>query len=136
MVGVDVRGVERVVPLAATILALTASLLLGGGTSTGFLSDVGLQLLAAPLLAVLIWWAVADPARLGPRRGHFDPMTVVVIAAIVALPLIQIAPLPGGLWSALPGRELVLEAGRGQGGFSASWRPLSVAPSPISSPVM
>jgi O-antigen ligase len=84
-----------------TSSVLIASILLGGGTHSGFLSDVLLQLAALPLLCVAIIKLIDE--------GH-DPelrWPLVFIAAVVLLPLVQLVPLPASVWTLLPGHKVV-----------------------------
>src|SRR5690606_4034235 len=55
------------------------------------------------------------------------PLAIGILAAIAALPLLQLIPLPPGLWTALPGRSepaLALELA----GIAPGWTPLSLVP--------
>jgi O-antigen ligase len=105
---------------------MTASLLLGGGTRGGFLSDAILELLAIPafLLAIAsladLPWSSAD-AR---RRARW---ALLFCLAIALLPLIQLVPLPPRIWMRLPGREAVMAVFDTIGG-ARPWLPISVAP--------
>jgi O-antigen ligase len=102
-------------------LVIVSSLLLGGGTRSGFLSDALLQLIAVPLvlaslsrmldvpLAKMAWWALA------------------FCAAIVLVPLVQLIPLPPRTWMALPNREQSAAAFELLG-RDLPWMPASVSP--------
>jgi O-antigen ligase len=89
-----------------TILVLTsgvlvASIVFGGGTHSGFLSDVLLQLAALPLLWVALTELVDEAS--GPRlKGP-----LIFITAVVSLPLMQLLPLPASVWTLLPGHDVV-----------------------------
>jgi O-antigen ligase len=98
-----------------------AALVLGGGTRTGFLSDVVLQLLAVPLLLAALW---CYGALASPRPGGW---ALAFCAALVAVPLLQVVPLPPEIWTRLPGREPVIEALTLAGG-ALPWMPVSLAP--------
>src|SRR6266536_2904839 len=74
------------------------SLLLGGGTHSGFLSDSLLQFAAIPLLLVALWRLSETPLPKGVR------LPLAFCAALTLLPLLQLVPLPPFLWSALPNR--------------------------------
>lgn len=50
-----------------------------------------------------------------------------VAGAIIALVVIQLIPLPPGVWSSLPGRDLAVEVGRVVG-LGELWRPISLVP--------
>lgn len=103
------------------ILTFAASLVLGGGTRGGFLSDAALQLIAIPLLLAALWHlrtVESDPAR---RRA------AAVAIAIALLPLLQLVPIPPSLWASLPGRDVVATT------FelldrAPPWMPLSMTP--------
>lgn len=102
-------------------IVLVASLVLGGGTRSGFLSDALLQLLATPLLLISVW-------RLpGSGATARAPTELLFCTALALIPLLQLVPLPPWLWTALPGREVILES------FTLAnqelpWWPNSLAP--------
>ena len=100
---------------------LAACLIFGGATRSGFLSDVILALLAIPLLALGVWRLFDVDVTRQMRWALW------FCVALVAVPLIQLIPLPGWLWTHLPHREL------SAGSFSligknVPWMPLSVSP--------
>lgn len=106
--------------LAAALLAL--ALVLGGGGSPSPLPELALELLAVLFLLAWLslpscrdqWRRVPGPARL-------------IAGVLVALPLLQLIPLPPALWQALPGRELQREA-LALVDLDQTWRPISLAP--------
>jgi len=100
---------------------LVASLVLGGGTRSGFLSDAILQLVATPLLVTALWRLTSSGAFLRLRGA------LAFCAAFVLVPILQLVPLPPALWIALPGRETVAEA-YALLGRELPWHPISVAP--------
>lgn len=100
---------------------LLACLLLGGATRTGFLSDVFLQLAAAPLLLWALWNHLDLPRDERPR------WVLALAASTAALPLLQLFPLPPLIWTALPGREMAADSLRLLDGELA-WMPISVSP--------
>jgi len=85
----------------AALLAM-AMLIGGGGVAYG-LHNLAIQLLAIGLL-VLARAQFAAFWRTAPR-----PLAVCV-GLTLALPLLQLIPLPPALWTGLPGRELAVEA--------------------------
>lgn len=97
-------------------LVVVAVLFGGGGVGYG-LANLVVQIVALGLLAVN-GPAVAAFVRTGPK-----PL-VALVAASLALPLIQLIPLPPQVWTALPGRAMVAEALTATGGLG--WYPLSV----------
>ena len=105
-------------PVAAIVLA--AALLLGGGTMQGLPGDA-IVIATGLLLAVLLIAAWPAPA-LRPYR-----LELSLLAAVLALPLLQLLPLPPALWTALPGRA-VLAAQQAAVGIAPHWAPLSLDP--------
>lgn len=102
-------------------VVLIASLILGGGTRGGFLSDVILQLIAIPLFLVSLSELQRSNAGIRLRNA------LRFCAALVLIPILQLLPLPPLLWTWLPGQEIIAEA------FTLlqqelAWRPISVAP--------
>lgn len=99
---------------------LLLCLLLGGSSQSIWPSSI-LYLLGF----LLIGWAVVTPGR-EPFGRPARTLAAIVIATLV-LVLVQLIPLPPGLWRALPGREVV-QAGYATLGIKAPWLPLSLAP--------
>lgn len=103
--------------VAAAYVAV--AMVLGGSGSPSAAAEILVQLgFVTCFIAWVIW---AGEIRRPPRE------IVWLAAAIVAVPLFQLLPLPPAIWHALPGRgpvatslELV--------GAQQMWRPLSVAP--------
>jgi O-antigen ligase len=77
-----------------TLATLATALLLGGGQGTP--GDTVAQLLALALLAVLAW--ACD------ERAALPAWTWLPVLAVVMIPLLQLLPLPAGLWQSLGGR--------------------------------
>ncbi len=105
-------------PCAAVVIA---AIVLGGGTRSGFLSDVLLQLIAIPLLVVSVSRLSALPSLGGARVG------VVFCGAVLLLPLLQLIPLPPAVWTGLPHRQAEVEA-FALAGQQLPWMPISVSP--------
>lgn len=99
-----------------SILVVIACLFGGGGVAYG-LSNLVVQFVALAILA-------ANGSSVRRFFTTAPKPLVILVAASVALPLLQIVPLPPGLIAGLPGRDLVTEA------FAAAsyggWSPLSV----------
>ena len=102
-------------------IVLVASLLLGGGTRTGFLSDAVIQLLAIPLLLIAARRLAALPSLKGGRWA------LALCLAIALIPALQLVPLPPSVWTALPGRAPAMEAFQLMG-QALPWMPLSLSP--------
>ena len=97
-----------------------ACLAIGGSAVHGLVNNAVLQSVAAGLIVWTVWrWA---PARAG--RWRFSDY---LLLALVLLFVAHLVPLPPGVWTALPGRELLLSAVAGLGG-PLGWRPLSLYP--------
>ena len=112
------RSTRLTAPAAAIVLA--AALLLGGGTMQGLPGDA-IVIATGLLLAVLLVAAWPAPA-LHPYR-----LELSLLMAVLALPLLQLLPLPPALWTALPGRA-VLAAQQAAMGIAPHWAPLSLDP--------
>lgn len=102
------RGLLRRGQAFSAIFYLTAgtfvlSIMFGGGTHSGFFGDVFLQLVSLPLL----WMAVVK--LIGAHGRSHLRWIFAFVAAVVVLPLVQLAPLPSSIWSLLPGRGIVTE---------------------------
>jgi O-antigen ligase len=107
--------------LPYTSFVVVLAMLFGAGGTQGW-SDAVVQLAALPLLA----WALfkLTPSQLG-RGGQW---ALVLLCAILALPLLQLIPLPPSLWSGLPGRQEFASAYEAAG-MAPPWLPLSLDPS-------
>jgi O-antigen ligase len=106
--------------------AIICSLLLGGSTRPGFLSDVLLQYLSLPLLFVSLWRLMDIRASSVPKRLSFK-WELVFCGAVLLVPLVQLVPLPPAVWSLLPNRQsetFVFALAGGQ----LPWMPISVSP--------
>ncbi len=102
------------------------SLLLGGGTRSGFLSDALLQLLTIPLFIVALYRLfdlTSQQAILSPQLT----CALAFCAAIILVPVLQLIPLPPWIWTALPGRKPETEV-FGLLGRELPWMPISVSP--------
>lgn len=103
---------------------LIASLLLGGGTRGGFLSDAVLELLSIPALLAALSSLLVLPWNKASRSARW---ALMLCLGIVLLPLVQLFPLPPWMWTRLPHREemVAIFALLGRG---LPWLPVSVAP--------
>jgi O-antigen ligase len=99
-------------------LVIVLAMVFGAGGVQGW-SDAIVQLAALPLLV----WALfrLNPSQLG-RGGQW---ALVLLCAILALPLLQLIPLPPSLWSSLPGRQEYASA-YAAAGMTVPWLPLSL----------
>src|SRR5688572_32842014 len=76
--------------------------LLLGGSPQGMWGNAVLRLLAIAIIA----WALIE--RRDEGLGRPVKQLFGLIALAILLVLIQLIPLPPGIWSALPGREFVV----------------------------
>src|SRR5271167_1046940 len=83
---------------------VTCSVVLGGGTRPGFLSDGILQFASLPLLLVSLWRLVGMRSGTSAKGRPFR-LELLFCGAIVLVPLLQLVPLPPSIWTALPGRK-------------------------------
>lgn len=101
-------------------LALGLSMLLGGGGSPAPMLELILQLAIALLLGLWLSGAT-DALHRVPRQVWW------IVGLVLALHLVQLVPLPPGLWRSLPGRENAVAALE-LVGADHTWRPWSLAP--------
>ena len=98
---------------------LALALALGGGGSPSPLPEMLLEWVALATLVAVVW--------LKPEATRWPRHAIGFAGALLALPALQLVPLPPDLWRALPGREVETAAldlvGAGQ-----QWMPLSVSP--------
>lgn len=94
------------------------ALVLGGSSSGGVWANLLLQWLAAILLIVLLASRAALPV---PRA------LLLLGAAAICLPILQLIPLPPALWTLLPQRGAVAQ-GFELAGTPLPWMPLSLDP--------
>jgi O-antigen ligase len=104
--------------VAVALLAL--SFLLGGASRSHALRLMLVELASLPVLVI-----VARSLLHEPQRGHALANSIVL--ALIALPLLQLIPLPYGLWINIPGHEqpaLALQFA----GVSPGWSAISLTP--------
>ena len=105
----------------ATILLLAFSVVFGGASRENSLRLALVELAALPALAIFLN-ATADRRTWAEHRFAF-----LLLGTLVALPLLQLIPLPPAIWTRLPGREepnLALSLA----GLPTPWSALSLTP--------
>lgn len=97
------------------------ALLVAGGGSRG-------DLLGQAVVRSVAWSVVVVAILFGgrPSFGHARPVGLL-LAATIALALVQLIPLPPAMWQALPGRAMLAEAASASG-QAQPWRPWSIVP--------
>ena len=98
---------------------LGTSLIFGGATRQGLISEAVPELLSLPLVALAI-------PRATPFLKRF-PSAAALLVGLIILPCLQLVPLPPALWSVLPGRGLITEI-LTTAQVPMSWRPISLIP--------
>jgi len=96
-----------------TLLVVTFAL---GGTS----GSIPIRGGVIELLAILA--IIYSLTNWRAPRPHL--IAIIATVVIVMLPIIQLVPLPPGIWTQLPGRELAADIARL--GESSPWRPISL----------
>src|SRR5262249_54867422 len=87
--------------LFACAFTMVCSLVLGGATEGGYLSDAVLELLAIPAL-LLVVSSLIDTLRRRPHVPRSTSWALMLCLVIVLLPLSQLIPLPPWIWTRLP----------------------------------
>jgi O-antigen ligase len=106
----------------ACMSMLVASLLFGGGTKAGFLSDVVLELVAIPAFLIALTSLIDLPLKASTSGTRW---ALLLCLSIGIMPLLQLVPLPSWIWTRLPSRENVEAVFNLLGGY-LPWMPISV----------
>lgn len=112
-------GQQDSVAIAAFTL-LAFSFLFGGASRQHELRLALVELAALPLAII----ALTTLIRRGASEHRF---ALMLLAGIVALPLLQLVPLPPAIWSAAPGRDQLVLA-LDVVGLPQGWLPLTFTP--------
>lgn len=105
----------------ASVVLLVFSFALGGASRDHTLRLALIELAAIPLLVMAAGRLIKD----GAWRQH--RFMLGLLAALVAIPLVQLIPLPAAVWTGLPGRDqlvLALEIT----GLAPGWSPMTLTP--------
>ena len=105
----------------AALLLVAIAAAFGGASRENPLRLALVELGALPLLVL----SLRHSPRVRVPGGLAFPL--VILGCAVAIPVIQLIPLPPTLWTALPGQAPRLEALR-LAGLAPGWRPISLAP--------
>jgi O-antigen ligase len=103
------------------LLAFLTLCLLGGGAAR---SDVLSLLYVRPAALLCLAFLLLSP---GPWEFRRFRMPFVFLGLLAAWMLVQLIPLPPGLWASLPGHATFTEAAAAAG-FEEPWRPISLSP--------
>lgn len=107
------------------LLAFLAVLWLAGGASRADAMGQVVARAAAWLLVIVAILFGERPAR-NPTSGLAGPVALFLLASVL-LALLQLLPLPPGVWQTLPGRRIFMEAAAASG-QPQPWRPWSIVP--------
>ena len=113
---------EWTAPFVGSAALLVIAVVLGGASRQHELRLAVVELASLPLLIVSVFTLLKSSPDAGPSR-----LFLGLLAGLVAIPLLQLVPLPPAVWTRLPGREemvLALELG----GLTPGWSPLSLTP--------
>lgn len=102
-------------------LLFLALVLVSGGASRADVLGQGLVRIASILM---IGWAILQLSAEGWSAIKTPALFLIALGLVIA---VQLIPLPPGLWQALPGREVYVEA-LAAAGIAPHWRPLSLTP--------
>ena len=111
--------VKSLLFFSLTAFTLLIALTVGGATRQGLGSDAIPELVSLPLLAMAL-------PRAWPSLKRSRSALALAIG-VVALPCLQLIPLPFWLWSLLPGRQSIVDI-LATAGAPPSWRPISLIP--------
>lgn len=106
-------------PVAHLQMLLVLAVMLGGGGVAYGLRNLAIQLCAL----AIVWWH-REQAWNFIRRGPKALVALVLVS--MAVPLLQLVPLPPHIWQDLPGRQVVAQAYALAGLPADSWYPLSL----------
>jgi O-antigen ligase len=109
---------DRQAFIIALILLASGFLIVGSGRD-----DLVSLLLWRPLSALLLCLAVVTCGAEAWHRGRALFLFALAVALLTALHLV---PLPPAIWTALPGREVIVSVYR-SAGMELPWQPLTVA---------
>lgn len=108
-------------PALISLCGLLVVVEVAGGASRGDASGQAIVRAAA-------WAALIGGLLFGTRPDLRGGRAVaLLLGAAIALPLVQLIPLPPAMWTALPGRDLITHTALGAG-ESQPWRPWAIAP--------
>ncbi len=105
----------------ASVILLALSFVFGGASREHALRMAVVELAALPLLVI----AAERLIRSGVWRRH--RFALGLLAGLVAIPLIQLIPLPPAIWTGLAGRDQLVFA-LDLAGVQPGWIPLTVTP--------
>jgi|TARA_R110002049_G_scaffold76888_2_gene197192 O-antigen ligase len=119
------RMVNRLSAPAARFYAFVAFFVIAFFMGGGSRDDIQSLLVLRPLAIIFCAYALTVKAR-GQWNGRMFPLYIA--SALAALMLLQLIPLPPGIWTLLPERHIFADIAD-IAGIEQPWRPLSLSPS-------
>ncbi len=110
--------------IVLTAVLIIAAALLGGANRGAPLRLALVELISLPVAVLAILRLARGEAAIPTRRAVWP---LVLLGLIVALPLLQLIPLPPAIWTRLPGLGPRLEAVT-LAGLPVPWAPISLTP--------
>ena len=86
---------------------LTVAIVFGGGGSPSPSTELVVELAAIAAIVAWVWLVGRDPAYPQPP---IDRPLFIMAGLFVAIPVLQLIPLPPAIWHHLPGREIEIQA--------------------------
>jgi O-antigen ligase len=114
--------------LILLLIFLVVLWLVGGASRADVLGQAivrGVSWLLIVAALVFVSWRHTPPSK----------ALCAILAAIAAIPLLQLIPLPADLWGKLPGRQALLLS-NDLSGRPDAWRPVSISPGPTLNAVL
>jgi O-antigen ligase len=113
-------------PAQARIVALflILAVVLGGGGSPNPTTELLLELAFAACAGAWLW-LIPGPLHSQARASR---LVLLLVAAALIVPVVQLLPLPSSIWTVLPSRQDQVAA-LSLVGKEHSWRPISLSPS-------
>jgi hypothetical protein len=127
-------GLMGPVALFAGVLLLLAAPLMRGGNRQVALIALEFLGLAVMLGCLLQWAAVRPPSE--TARGPRPLLILLLLSSPVLLAIVQLAPLPPGLWARLPAHDLYGDTLKAVGAATDIARPLSLGPAATSASLL
>jgi hypothetical protein len=121
MVGNVAAFVREMIPAASLIFLLVLAWALGGATRSNAGQFAVLEIVSLACVALIL---LTQPSTRLPAQARWPGL---VLLGLPALALLQLVPLPWGIWAALPGRETIA-TGLERLGLDGGFRPLSLSP--------
>jgi O-antigen ligase len=103
---------------------LAVAIVFGGGGTPSPTTELIVELAALAGIVAWVWLAANDRSY---SAGDIDRPLYVIAALFVAVPVLQLIPLPPAIWHNLPGREVEIRALTLVGRDNA-WMPWSLSP--------